>query len=285
MPQKPSVLMIGFGYVANHTVARLIEAGWQVQATTRSAQKVPAIKAAGAEPVLTDLSTQAGQVALRKAVQCADALVASVPPSDGSDPVLSHLDAGGLSGKRLIYLSTTGVYGDRQGGWAFEREAPTPGQARSIHRANAEAQWLALGALALRLGGIYGPGRSPVDRLKNADGQVLDKPGQVFSRIHVNDIAQAIVLGLEKSHIGGAINLVDDRPCSQVEVLTGAAALADLPAPTVTPFSEEGLSPMAASFWAENRRVSNARAKALLGWRPRFPSWREGLTDILAGQS
>jgi nucleoside-diphosphate-sugar epimerase len=281
MAHTPSILLIGFGYVANHTARRLAASGWRVCASTRSPDTARQIQEAGYDPVLADPETKDGAAALREAVSACDAVVSSVPPGPDCDPVLPALEGLDLKGKRLIYLSTTGVYGDRRGGWAFEADPVTPGQDRSIRRADAEAGWLARDALSLRLGGIYGPGRSAFDRL--ADGRpVFDKPGQVFSRIHVADIAAAIEAALERPAVTGPLNIVDDAPSSQVDVMVGAAEMAGAPRPEVQPFDREAASPMLASFFAENRRVSNARAKASLAWRPAYPDWRAGLASILA---
>lgn len=280
MVHTRSILLIGFGYVANHTARRLSPQGWRVLASTRSPDTAGEIRSSGYEAVLADPASPDGEAALRDAAHEADAIVSSVPPGADGDPVLPALAGADLSGKRLIYLSTTGVYGDRRGGWAFETDPVTPGQDRSIRRAEAEAAWLALGAISLRLGGIYGPGRSAFDRL--ADGRpVFDKPGQVFSRIHVDDIAAAIEAALARPKVTGPVNIVDDAPSSQVEVMTGAARMAGCPAPDLRPFDPEQASPMLASFFAENRRVSNARAKAVLGWRPAYADWRAGLAAIL----
>jgi nucleoside-diphosphate-sugar epimerase len=273
--------MIGFGYVANHTARRLADARWRVAASTRSPETARRIRAAGYEAVLADPASTEGARALDAAARKADVLVSSVPPGELGDPVLPALSRAALAQARLIYLSTTGVYGDRNGGWAFEDEPVTPGQARSIRRAQAEAQWLALGALSLRLGGIYGPDRSAFDRLDRA-ATVFDKPGQVFSRTHVDDIASAILCALARPDVAGPINLVDDQPSSQVEVMCGAAAISGHAPPVIQPFDPAAASPMQASFFAENRRVSNARAKAVLGWRPAYPGWREGLAAIAA---
>ena len=216
---------------------------------------------------------------MRTAVSACDAVLACAPPGEAGDPFLPALPAETLSGKWLGYLSTTGVYGDRQGGWAFEYEPVSPGQDRSIRRAQAEAQWLEHGARLFRLAGIYGPGRSAFDRLE-ADKVVFDVPGHVFSRIHADDIAQAIALSLEQPEAKGAFNLADDWPDTQPNVMTGAAQIAGVPGPRIQPFDPDKASPMQASFYAECRRVSNARAKAALGWRPSYPSWREGLQAI-----
>lgn len=281
MADTPSILMIGYGYVANHTAPRLARAGWRVLASTRSERTAETIQADGFTPVLADPVAPDGARALADAAADAGALVSSVPPGERGDPVLPALADLDLSAKRLIYLSTTGVYGDRAGGWAFESDPVSPGQDRSVRRARAEAQWLARGAVSFRLGGIYGPGRSAFDRLE-AGKAVFHRPGQVFSRIHVADIAQAIERALARPAATGPINLVDDHPSSQAEVMQGAARMAGRAGPAVETFDAAAASPMQASFFAETRRVSNARAKAVLGWRPTYPSWREGLAAILA---
>jgi nucleoside-diphosphate-sugar epimerase len=280
MVHTRSILLIGFGYVANHTARRLNPQGWRVLASTRSPDTAGEIRSSGYEAVLADPASPDGAAALRAAALKADAIVSSVPPGPDGDPVLPTLATADLAGRRLIYLSTTGVYGDRRGGWAFETDPVTPGQDRSIRRAEAEAAWLALGAISLRLGGIYGPGRSAFDRLSD-ERPVFDKPGQVFSRIHVDDIAAAIEAALARPKVTGPVNIVDDAPSSQVEVMTGAARMAGMAAPDVQAFDPAEASPMLASFFAENRRVSNARAKAALGWRPAYPDWRTGLAEIL----
>lgn len=283
MPETRTILMIGFGYVANHTAARLVRAGWRVLASTRSAETAQAITRAGYEAVLADPATSDGARTLDAAAARADAILSSVPPDEDGDPVLPALRPETLKAARLIYLSTTGVYGDRRGGWAFEADALNPGPARSVRRARAEAQWLALNALSLRLGGIYGPGRSAFDRLERG-APVFDQPGQVFSRIHVDDIAQAVALALARPHVSGPLNIVDDQPSSQAEVMCGAARLAGWPPPEIRPFERDKASAMQASFFDENRRVSNARAKQVLGWRPAYPGWRDGL-DAIASAS
>ncbi|MCR9129213.1 MAG: SDR family NAD(P)-dependent oxidoreductase [Alphaproteobacteria bacterium] len=279
MGHTPSILLIGFGYVANHTARRLSTQGWRVLASTRSVETAAEIGSAGHHAVLADPASEEGASTLRAAAADCEAIVSSVPPGPDGDPVLPALNEADLTGKRLIYLSTTGVYGDRGGGWAFEADPVTPGHARSIRRAQAEAAWLERGAISLRLGGIYGPGRSAFDR-QAGERPVFDKPGQVFSRIHVDDIAAAIEAALARPEVTGPVNIVDDAPSSQVEVMTGAARMAGLPAPEIQPFDPDQASPMLASFFAENRRVSNARAKAALGWRPAYPDWRSGLAAI-----
>ncbi|MCP2680464.1 NAD(P)H-binding protein [Maricaulaceae bacterium NA33B04] len=280
MPQPQRMLIIGFGYSAKATARLVKAAGWQVMATTRSHETARHITQSGYEAVVADPATDEGAKALCQAVETAGAVLSTVPPGEAGDPILPALEGVDVSSKRLIYLSTTGVYGDRDGGWAFEWEPVSPEQKRSQRRADAEASWLSRGALALRLGGIYGPGQSALERLKSGR-PVIDKPGQVFSRIHVDDIAAAVVKALEHPDVTGPINLVDDWPSTQLELMARAAELSGLPMPEVVAFKDADLSPMAASFFAECRRVSNARAKAVLGWRPQFRTGIEGVKAML----
>ncbi|WP_440958476.1 NAD(P)-binding domain-containing protein [Oceanicaulis sp. LC35] len=274
-----SITLYGFGFTARAIARRMHEDGWRVVATTRSSEQAHAIAASGYEPVLADPADASGCQALQDAARASDALVLCAPPGEGGDPFQPALASVDLGGKWLGYLSTTGVYGDRQGGWAFEYDAPTPGQDRSIRRAHAEAHWLDRGARLFRLAGIYGPGRSAFDRLE-AEKTVFDKPGHVFCRVHVDDIAQAVSRAIARPDASGAFNLADDWPDTQPNVMTGAAQIAGRPAPHIEPFDPQNATRMQASFYAECRRVSNARTKAALGWRPRYPSWREGLQAI-----
>jgi len=280
MPDSQRLFIIGFGYSAKATARAAARAGWQVTGSTRRADTASAIEAAGFDAVIADPASDGGAARLRDAAAAADAILISVPPTDAGDPVFAALKDEDFCDQRLIYLSTTGVYGDRQGGWAFEWEPVTPGQPRSVRRADAEADWLAKGALCFRLGGIYGPGKSAFERLRAGD-PVVDKPGQVFSRIHVEDIAGAVLKALERPDVNGPINLVDDAPSSQAELMRAAAELAGLPPPTIVAYDEAQLSSMAASFFSECRRVSNARAKAALGWRPVYPDGVAGLRAMM----
>ena len=219
---------------------------------------------------------------MREAARGAGAVIFSAAPGEAGDPFLPAFDGMDLGLTWLGYLSTTGVYGDRQGGWAFEHDPVSPGQPRSVRRAEAEAAWSERGARLFRLSGIYGPGRSALDRVRSGDGPVFHKAGQVFSRVHVDDIASVLIRALEQQGAKGAFNLADDHPSSQAEVMCGAAEMLGAPAPEVIAFDPDQASAMQASFFCECRRVSNARAKAVLGWRPAYPSWREGLAAILA---
>jgi len=184
----------------------------------------------------------------------------------------------GLARKWLGYLSSTGVYGDTRGAWVDE-SAPTGGGRRTA-RSEADAAWLARGARVFRLPGIYGPGRSPLDRVLAGAAQRIDAPKQVFSRVHVDDIARGVVAALDASP--GAYNLADDLPAGQNAVIEEACRLLGREPPPLLPLEQADLSPAARAFYAESRRVANGKAKRLLGWRPAYPTFREGLRALSA---
>jgi len=208
-------------------------------------------------------------------------ILSSVPPGDG-DPVLAaYGDALAATGAWLGYLSSTGVYGDTGGAWVDEG-APT-GAGRRGERAVADAAWLARGARVFRLPGIYGPGRSPLDRIRGGEARRIDVPGQVFSRVHVADIASGVIAGFDAP--SGAYNLADDEPAPQSEVIAFGCRLLGLPVPPLVPLAEAKLSPAARAFYSENRRIANGKAKRVLGWRPAFPDYRLGLRALSASTS
>lgn len=253
--------IFGLGYTAARLATALEAQGWEVISTGRSGT----------------LSFD-DEGAVRLALADASHVLSSVPPGgEGMDPVLERYGAA-LTGKTLLYLSSTGVYGDTGGAWVDE-SAPT-GTGRRTARAETDGQWLALGARVLRLPGIYGPGRSALDRVREGRGHRIDLSDQVFSRVHVDDIVSGAMLALDAP--AGAYNLADDEPCSQNAVIEHACALLGLPLPPLQTMDQAGLSPMARAFYAENRRVTNRKAKRVLGWNPRYPSYREGLAALLA---
>ena len=259
------MLIFGLGYTAQRIAARLRAAGWRIDATG-SAGNVD----------FEDFER------VRAALASASHVLSSVPPQrdSGDDPVLSRHGAA-LGDKWLGYLSSTGVYGDTGGAWVDE-SAPV-GTGRRTARAAADSRWLALGARVLRLPGIYGPGRSALERVPAGAAQRIDLPGQVFSRVHVDDIASGVIAALNAPP--GAYNLADDLPCSQNAVIEEACRLLGLPVPPLQHLEAAGLSPMARAFYSENRRIANGRAKRTLGWRPAFPTYRQGLAAILAAQA
>lgn len=255
--------IFGLGYTAARLAAVLEARGWEVISTGRSGT----------------LSFD-DDGAVRMALADADQVLSSVPPGgEGTDPVLERYGAA-LAGKPLTYLSSTGVYGDTRGAWVDET-APT-GTGRRTARAEADAEWLARGARVLRLPGIYGPGRSALDRVREGRAHRIDLPDQVFSRVHVDDIVAGAVLALDGP--AGAYNLADDEPCSQNTVIEHACRLLGLPQPPLQTIEDAGLSPMARAFYAENRRVANRKARRVLGWSPRYPTYREGLAALLAAR-
>lgn len=264
----PRMLIFGLGYTAARLAARLRTAGWRVDATGR-----------------------AGTVAFddHKAVEAliarADYILSSVPPDSGSaaDPVLDiHAASLSASPARWIgYLSSTGVYGDTGGAWVDE-SAPV-GRGRRQARAIADLRWQHLGPRVriFRLPGIYGPGRSALDRVTEGKAHRIDLPGQIFSRVHVDDIVSGIALSFGGPP--GIYNLADDSPCAQNCVIEAASAMLGVAPPPLRSLDEAGLGPMARAFYAENRRVANGRAKRLLGWRPSYPDYRAGLRACLDG--
>lgn len=257
------LFIFGLGYTAKRIAASARAAGWQVSAT-------------GSDGDLDFACRESVLAALAGATH----VLSSVPPQreTGADPVLqSYGDV--LAGRWLGYLSSTGVYGDTKGAWVDE-SAPT-GTGRRSARADCDAQWLARGARVFRLPGIYGPGRSAFDRIRAGKAHRIDLPGQVFSRVHVDDIASAVMAALERDAPAGAYNLGDDLPCSQNAVIEYASSLLGVGPPPLQSVDEAGLSPMARGFYAENRRVANGKAKRVLDWRLQYPTYKEGLASLI----
>ena len=259
------LLIFGLGYTAQRICGALVERGWQVTGTSRD----------GRDGTLAFGDTEA----IARELALATHILSSVPPEGDGDPVLTAYGARlAAAGAWLGYLSSTGVYGDACGAWVDE-SAPIRG--RRGARARADAQWLALGARVFRLPGIYGPGRSALDRVADGRAHRVDLPTQVFSRVHVDDIVSGVRAALDAPE--GAYNLADDEPCGQNEVIAFAARLLGQEPP---PFvGLDTLSPMARSFYAENRRVANGKAKRVLGWTPAFADYRAGLRALSATTS
>jgi len=252
------LLIFGMGYTANALAARLRTEGWRVTGTTRDGR--------GDTLRFDDRDAVAAEMAATTHV------LSSVPPDGEDDPVLAAYD---VQARWVGYLSSTGVYGDTGGAWVDE-SAPTGGGRRKA-RAAADAAWLARGAHVFRLPGIYGSGRSPLNKVRDGSAHRVDTGG-VFSRVHVDDIVAGVIAAFDAP--AGAYNLSDDLPCSQNAVVEYAAALLGVAPPPFVPV--ESLSPMARGFHAENRRVANARAKRVLGWRPVYPDYRFGLRALSA---
>lgn len=283
------LFVFGAGYSAT-TLARQIDpAQWRVMGSNRTPLS-PEITGTGGATAGTDDPVGRVQwvpgMPWPDAAIAADALLFSIPPGEEGDDALAALPSGGVNARWAGYLSTTGVYGDLAGGWAFEENLPRPRNAQALRRVKAEQQALAgpLPMHVFRLPGIYGPGRSALDRLRAGRMQSLVKPGHVFSRVHVDDIAGALIHSIAAPEPGRIYNIADDLPCAQTKVLNFAADLLGLPLPEEIPFDAAELSPGAERFWSESRRVSNARIKAALGVQLRFPDYVSGLRAIHAAE-
>jgi len=280
----------GLGFSALVLARRLVAKHWRVAGTCRSADKAKALAEAGIEPFLFDRDKPLADVAA--ALAGTTHLLSSVPPDAAGDPVLAHHgnDLVRLLGVKWTgYLSTTGVYGDRGGEWVTERDVLRPAGPRGRARVAAEEAWLGLGRVGhavhvFRLAGIYGPGRSAFDTLRDGRARRVVKPGQVFSRIHVEDIATVLEASLAKPDAGAIYNVCDDDPAPPQDVIGYAAALLGVPAPPEIAYAdaEKSMSDMARSFYAESKRVSNRRIKDELGVALAYPDYRVGLKALLA---
>lgn len=290
MPKQPCRLFIfGLGYSAMALARRLTAQGWQVAGTTRSPDKLEALRAAGVEPFLFGRGRPLDNPAA--ALAGVTHLLSSVPPDGEGDAVLDlhGADIASIAGLRWAgYLSTTGVYGDAGGDWVDESSPVQPITARGKARAAAESGWMELhGGRGVpvhifRLPGIYGPGRSSLDAVRAGTARRIDKPGQVFSRIHVEDIAATLEASMARPNPGAVYNVCDDEPAPGHEVTAHAARLLGVEPPPLIPIDQAELSPMAASFYGESKRVRNSRIKQELGVVLRYPTYREGLAAQLA---
>ena len=276
------LLLIGHGYVAAHLTRLALATGWAVTGTTRSD---PArVAASGATPLVWD-GRDPGP--LREAVARADAILSSVAPVAGTDPVAALLD--GVSCRWAGYLSSTAVYGDAGGAWVDEDSPTAPTAPRALARLEAEAAWRGWAEASgtalhiFRLAAIYGPHRSPFARLHAGQARRIVKPGQVFSRIHVVDIARAVMAALARPHPGAVWNLADLHPSPPQDVILEAARLAGLPAPPEEDFATVAptMPPAARAFYADSRRIDAARSRRDLGWAPLYPDYRAGLAACL----
>jgi nucleoside-diphosphate-sugar epimerase len=280
----------GFGYSALALARCLVASGWVGTGTCRSTEKAAALREAGFFVVLFDRDRPVDLAVLDGVTH----LLVSVPPDARGDPVLDRhgADIAALPGLRWLgYLSTTGVYGDRGGGWVDETARLLPTGERGRRRVGAEQGWLGLWhdsgvpVHIFRLAGIYGSGRSPFDGMRAGTAKRIDKPGQVFSRIHVEDLATVLVASIAQPRPGAVYNVCDDDPAPSQAVVAHAARLLGVPPPPLVPFEAAGLSPMARSFYDDNKRVSNRLIKTELGMRLRYPDFRAGLAAILADEA
>lgn len=271
---KARLLIFGYGFIGAAFATAARAAGYDIAATARTAEKRGELIAQGVAAI-----DPADRNALAQVYAEAGAVLITPAPDDGGCPAFAALTPAPAQ-KWIGYLSTTGVYGDRGGGWVFEDSALLPTVVEGRRRALAESQWLEIGAQVFRLPGLYGPGRNVIERLKTGAARRVHKPGHVFSRLHHDDCASALMASLNRPHPGGVYNLCDDEPAAADTVLEWAAALTGLPLPPVIAWDDPSLSSRMRRFYNDNKRVSNARAKAELGWQPRYPTYREGLTAI-----
>ena len=256
------MLIFGMGYAASHLANRLRARGWEVAGMTRDGRG--------------DSLAFGDEAAVFAALRGATHILSSVPPVEGIDPVLARYgDAVALAPARWVgYLSSTGVYGDASGAWVDE-SAPIRGRRPDRNAADAAWQALRSDVSVFRLPGIYGPGRSILDRIAEGRAHRIDLPEQVFSRVHVDDIAGGVIASFTGP--AGVYNLADDEPCHQNRLVEWGSAMLGAPLPPLQSIEEAGLSPAARAFYAENRRVANGRAKRLLNWTLCYPTFREGL--------
>ncbi len=279
----PELFVYGLGFSGQALARRMQAKGWTVSATARRPEKAEALKALSIAPVdPTDPD------AMTAAMSRAKAILVTAPPGPDGCPALEQivpaLARSGAFPDWIGYVSTTGVYGDQGGGWVFENSPLRASSLEGARRVGAERDWrqvgqgMGLSVTVFRLPGIYGPGRSAFDRLLAGDARRVIKPGQVFSRIHVEDIASGLAASIARPRAGGIYNLCDDEPAPPQDAIAYAAKLAGVPLPPEVGI--ETLSPMAQRFYAENKRVSNALAKQELGWRPAYPTYRQGLDAI-----
>ncbi|WP_366655419.1 SDR family oxidoreductase [Fodinicurvata sp. EGI_FJ10296] len=291
----PKFFCFGLGFSGVRVARRLRERGWPVGGSVRTEEKAERLRAEGIDAIVfTGDGLKPASDALVAAVAGADIVLQSAAPLESGDPaLLAFADAPGggngiWAGKTWIgYLSTIGVYGDRKGEWTDETVPIAARSVRAKRRAAAEAAWTEAGRAAgvpvhiFRLPGIYGPGRSAIDQVEAGTARRIIKPNQVFNRIHVDDLADAVVASIDRPGIGPVFNLCDDEPSPSEQVIAEACRLLGVPIPEAVAFDDADMSPMARDFYSENKRISNARMKNLLDVTLAYPTYREGLRAIL----
>ena len=282
----------GYGFSASTLGTLLDPSGWSLAGTCRTSEGCRALAGTGVDAV--PFSREAPLEDPAERLAGTTHVLLSIPPDADGDPALDRhgADIAAIEGLEWIgYLSTTGIYGDTGGAWVDENATPAPTGLRGKRRLEAERDWLALGeewGLAVhvfRLAGIYGPGRNALAAVRRGTAKRIAKQGRVFSRIHVDDIAQVLAASIAKPRAGAIYNVCDDEPAPAADVIARACSLLGVAPPPLTPFDEADLSPMAQSFYADNRRVSNDRIKAELGVTLRYPNYRAGLAALLAEEA
>jgi|TARA_B100000085_G_scaffold179876_1_gene164066 nucleoside-diphosphate-sugar epimerase len=286
MNKKNILLIFGFGYTAKFMCQKFSKKNWEVFCTTRFKEKAKEIKSLNATPIFFDDEEKIESVLSKNSY-----ILSTAPPENSKDPVVENyghlLKKNSERVKWAGYLSTTSVYGDKKGEWVTEDTELEPNLERSISRVAAENSWIKLGenllikTVIFRLAGIYGPGRSLVDRLmKDEDVYIVDKPAHLFNRIHVDDIVGAIEMAISSKSEAKIFNLSDDLPAKQLDVAKFAASLLKRKSPQTVSLESDLVSEMARSFYKEEKKVSNTRLKDELGYKLVFPSFKEGLFSI-----
>lgn len=285
-----NVLVFGCGYLGSAFARRMLADGHSLAATGRSPEKRDACATLGAEVV-----DPADTDALVQACGRAEAILVTSPPDEDGCPGLRTLvpalaRSGGYPGW-IGYVSTTGVYGDRDGGWVFEHSELNAATIQSARRAAAERDWFEVGrgmgltVCVFRLPAIYGPGRSPFAKIRDGSARRIRKPGQVFNRIHVDDAVSGLIASIARPWPGAAYNLCDDHPAGADDFIEAAARMMGAPLPPEADWQDADVSEGMRRFYLDNKRVSNALAKAELGWRPTYADWRDGLKAVLAAET
>jgi nucleoside-diphosphate-sugar epimerase len=285
--RRVKLFCFGLGYSAEALAKRLAAKGWSIAGTVRNAGNIKRLRMQDYEVVR--FTGEAGEPDLVAALAGSTHLLHSIPPGADGDPVLRHYREAiaNLSTLEWIgYLSTVGVYGNHAGAEVNETTEPHPNNERTRAQVAAESEWLALGeeigrpTHVFRLAGIYGPGRSALDKLRVGTARRIVKQGQVFNRIHVEDIASVLEASIAQPRAGAIYNVADDEPAPPEDVITYGAGLLGIAPPPEVPFEEAELSPIARSFYGDRRHISNALIKSELGVRLAFPNYREGLKAL-----
>lgn len=286
MSSAHSLLVFGGGWLGQAAAREAVRRGGRAVLTSRSAGTRQALGAEGFEAV-----DPADRAALAAAVGAATAVLITTPPEPAGCPGLRALVPAITAAKAypdwIGYVSSTAVYGDRDGGWALEDDALNAASLEGARRVRAERDWLDAGqgmgltVQIFRLPAMYGSGRSPLDKLRDGTARIVRKPGQVFNRIHVDDAVAGLFASMAKPRPGAAYILCDDEPAPADVVIAGAAERLGLPLPPEVDLDDPSVSDAMRRFYLDSKRLSNSRAKAELGWRPTYPSWREGLENLL----
>lgn len=283
-----SLLVFGGGWLGRAAALEAVRRCGRAVATSRDPDTRAALEAEGIGAV-----DPADEAALANAVAGASALLVTAPPDAQGCPGLKALipaiTASGAWPDWIGYVSSTAVFGDRAGGWAFEDDELNAASLEGARRVRAERDWLDAGrgmgltVQLFRLPAMYGPGRSPLDRLRDGTARIVRKPGQIFNRVHVDDAVSGLFASMARPHPGAAYTLCDDEPSAADVVIEGAARRLGLPLPPEVDLDDPSVSDAMRRFYRDSKRLSNAKAKAELGWRPKYRGWREGLEAMIAG--